>query len=154
MSVPWRWLKMDWVLTLCLPTGCLESCNKPFSAFTIPLYWCLGADGQTWQVESQEFGPWVQNSGFNFSLLAHIQKSRSRLLFSTDEQFCAFYAANYHYLTESHILALFSNYQSVPLSLTSMQHSGSWFLELKKLQVLYKWSTGISMQPSRQTSHL
>jgi hypothetical protein len=26
--------------------------------------WCLGVGGQTWHKESQEFGPWVQNSNF------------------------------------------------------------------------------------------
>jgi hypothetical protein len=33
MSVPQRWLKMGWVLTLLLPTVCPRQCNKPpFSA--------------------------------------------------------------------------------------------------------------------------
>jgi hypothetical protein len=47
----------------CHPMACQEPCNKPpFSAFTSLFIWHLGASGWTWHVESQEFGPWVQNS--------------------------------------------------------------------------------------------
>jgi hypothetical protein len=52
---------MSWVLTLPLPTARSKLCCKlPFSAFTMPLYLVF----RTWQMESQEFGPWVQNFGF------------------------------------------------------------------------------------------
>jgi hypothetical protein len=41
-----------------------SQCDKPpFSVFTTPLY--LVASGQTWYMETQEFGPLVQNSSFS-----------------------------------------------------------------------------------------
>jgi hypothetical protein len=43
MSVPQRWLRINWVVSL--PSPCL---------FT----WHLGVGGWTWHMESQEFGPW------------------------------------------------------------------------------------------------
>jgi hypothetical protein len=53
------------VLALPLPTACPEPCNKPpFSASPRSLDLVLGAGGQTCHMESQEFGPWVQNSTF------------------------------------------------------------------------------------------
>jgi hypothetical protein len=52
MSVPLRWLKMGWV------------CSLPSPCFFI---WHLRAVSWTWHMESQEFGPWVQNSSFSFS---------------------------------------------------------------------------------------
>jgi hypothetical protein len=65
MSVPWRWLKISWVLTLSPPMVCPKPCNKPpFPAFTRPHYWRLGAGGWMWHVESWEFGLWAQNSCF------------------------------------------------------------------------------------------
>jgi hypothetical protein len=43
--------------------GMFRACNKPpFSAFTMLLYLVFRAGSWTWQMESQEFGPWVQAS--------------------------------------------------------------------------------------------
>jgi hypothetical protein len=48
---------------------CPKLCNKPpFSALTMPLYMVFSTGGPTWHMESHEFGPWVQNSGFKTRL--------------------------------------------------------------------------------------
>jgi hypothetical protein len=53
-----------------LPTKCPEHCNKsPFFVHHAFLFVYLRMSGQTWHVESQEFGPWVQNSYFSFGEL-------------------------------------------------------------------------------------
>jgi hypothetical protein len=49
--------------------GMPELCNKPpFSAFTRPLSLAFRGSGQTWHMESQEFGPRVQNFDFTFTI--------------------------------------------------------------------------------------
>jgi hypothetical protein len=57
---------MGCVLILPLSMSCPYPYNKPFSVFIMPLHWHLGAGKWTWHMESQEFGPCVQNSGFSF----------------------------------------------------------------------------------------
>jgi hypothetical protein len=70
------------VLTL-LPMPCPEPCNKsPFSAFTVPLYLvfrggCLPPP-LNMGVESQEFGPLVQSSSFNLSILRNLKATSWR----------------------------------------------------------------------------
>jgi hypothetical protein len=64
MSVPQRWPKMS---LLCLfpwhvPSHVVNLLSLPSPGLFI---WHLGSGGQTWHMESQEFRPWVQNSGLN-----------------------------------------------------------------------------------------
>jgi hypothetical protein len=61
---------MSWMFTLPLPRVCPEPCNKPpFSAFTMPLYLVFRGGWPDLACKSQEFRPWVQNSGFITSIL-------------------------------------------------------------------------------------
>jgi hypothetical protein len=54
------------VLTLPLPRHVLSRVINLLSLPSPGLFiWCLGMGGQTWHVESQESGPWVQNSSFS-----------------------------------------------------------------------------------------
>jgi hypothetical protein len=53
-----------------------ELCNKPFFVFTMPLYLAFRSRWPDLEMESQEFGPWVQNSSFSFGEL-HQEKMHS-----------------------------------------------------------------------------
>jgi hypothetical protein len=65
MSVPRRWLKISWVLTLPLPMDVLSRVINLLSLPSPGLFiWHLVAGGQTWHVGSQ-FRSWVQNSSFS-----------------------------------------------------------------------------------------
>jgi hypothetical protein len=56
---------MSWVLILLFPQCVL---NYVINLLSLPspclFIWHLGAGGQTWPVETQECGPWVQNFSF------------------------------------------------------------------------------------------
>jgi hypothetical protein len=52
-----------------------KPCNiSPFSEFTMPLYLAFRAGGRTWNMKSQEFGPGMQNSSFNFYLAPYLSQ--------------------------------------------------------------------------------
>jgi hypothetical protein len=59
----WRWAEC----LLCLFPRCYKLCNQCFFAFTMPFYLVFRDWWQTWHMESQEFGPRVQNSGFSMT---------------------------------------------------------------------------------------
>jgi hypothetical protein len=52
------------VHTLTLPTTCPKPCNMSFSAFSMSLYLTVRGVWPDLAMESQEFGHWVQTSGF------------------------------------------------------------------------------------------
>jgi hypothetical protein len=50
-------------LTVPLPTVCPQPCINLLFLSPSLFIWQAGAGGHTWHMESQEFGPWIQNSG-------------------------------------------------------------------------------------------
>jgi hypothetical protein len=52
-------------LPMDVPSRVLNLLSLPPPGLVI---WCLGAGGRTWHMESQEFGPWVQNASFSVIL--------------------------------------------------------------------------------------